>query len=51
MFAAWDNCSAELVNHMFDLSYEVRGFKSGGWENYRQMLLVSYPQRDEASSH
>ena len=28
---------------MFDLTNTVRGFKNEGWENYRQMLLSSYP--------
>jgi hypothetical protein len=31
---------------MFDLTNDQRGFKNEGWENYRQMLLSSYPQRD-----
>ncbi len=46
VFAAWDNYTAERINHMFDLTNEIRGFKNEGWENYRQMLLGSYPQRD-----
>ncbi len=46
VFAAWDNYTAERINHMFDLTNEIRGFKNDGWENYRQMLLASYPQRD-----
>lgn len=46
VFAAWDNYTAERINHMFDLTNAVRGFKNEGWENYRQMLLKSYPQRD-----
>ncbi len=45
VFAAWDNYTAERINHMFDLTNELRGFKNEGWENYRQMLLSSYPQR------
>ena len=31
---------------MFDLTNDIRGFKNEGWENYRQMLLSSYPQKD-----
>ena len=31
---------------MFDLTNEIRGFKNEGWENYRQMLLSAYPQKD-----
>jgi nitroreductase len=46
VFAAWDNYTAERINHMFDLTNAVRGFKNEGWENYRKMLLASYPQRD-----
>ena len=46
VFAAWDNYTAERINTMFDLTNQVRGFTNEGWENYRQMLLSSYPQRD-----
>ncbi|MDF1697315.1 MAG: NAD(P)H-dependent oxidoreductase [Saprospiraceae bacterium] len=46
VFAAWDTYTADRINRMFDLTNEVRGFKNEGWENYRQMLLNSYPQRD-----
>jgi nitroreductase len=46
VFAAWDTYTADRINHMFDLTNEVRGFKNEGWENYRQMLLSSYPQKD-----
>jgi len=45
VFAAWDNYTAERINAMFDYTNEVRGFKNEGWENYRQQLLNSYPQR------
>lgn len=46
VFAAWDTYTAERINFMFDLTNEIRGFKNEGWENYRQMLLASYPQKD-----
>ena len=46
VFAAWDTYTAERINKMFDLTNEIRGFKNEGWENYRQMLLNSYPQKD-----
>ncbi|OAB78004.1 NAD(P)H-dependent oxidoreductase [Cochleicola gelatinilyticus] len=46
VFAAWDTYTAERINYMFDLTNEIRGFKNEGWENYRQMLLNSYPQKD-----
>ncbi|WP_430932200.1 NAD(P)H-dependent oxidoreductase [Saccharicrinis sp. 156] len=45
VFAAWDNYTEERINNMFDLTNEIRGFKNEGWENYRQMLLGTYPQR------
>ena len=45
VFAAWDDYTPERINMMFDLTNEVRGFKNEGWENYRNMLLGSYPQR------
>jgi nitroreductase/dihydropteridine reductase len=46
VFAAWDTYTAERINKMFDLTNEARGFVNEGWENYRQMLLNSYPQKD-----
>ena len=46
VFAAWDTYTEERINYMFDLVNEVRGFENEGWENYRQMLLGIYPQRD-----
>ena len=46
VFAAWDNYTAERINAMFDLVNAERGVKNEGWENYRQMLLGTYPQRD-----
>ena len=46
VFAAWDNYTADRINMMFDLTNDQRGFKNESWENYRQMLLNSYPQRD-----
>ena len=50
VFAAWDNYTAERINMMFDLTNDVRGFKNEGWENYRQQLLNTYPQRDAESN-
>ena len=46
VFAAWDTYTADRINKMFDLTNTVRGFENEGWENYRQMLLNGYPQRD-----
>jgi nitroreductase / dihydropteridine reductase len=31
---------------MFDLTNEARGTRNEGWENYRQMLLNTYPKRE-----
>ena len=45
VFAAWDTYTEERINAMFDLTNDIRGFKSEGWENYRQMLLSIYPQK------
>ncbi|PKP13489.1 MAG: NAD(P)H-dependent oxidoreductase [Bacteroidetes bacterium HGW-Bacteroidetes-3] len=46
VFAAWDTYTPERINKMFDLTNEIRDTKNEGWENYRQMLLSSYPQKD-----
>ncbi|GAA4236828.1 NAD(P)H-dependent oxidoreductase [Postechiella marina] len=46
VFAAWDHYTPERINYMFDLTNDIRGFKNEGWENYRQMLLGMYPQKD-----
>ncbi|SIQ13902.1 Nitroreductase [Rhizobium sp. RU35A] len=46
VFAAWDNYTAERINTMFDLVNQERNFTNEGWENYRQMLLNTYPARD-----
>ena len=46
VFAAWDTYTTDRINYMFDLTNEIRGFENEGWENYRQMLLGSYPQKD-----
>jgi|TARA_B110000240_G_C13430718_1_gene423573 nitroreductase len=46
VFAAWDTYTEDRINYMFDLTNKIRGFKNEGWENYRQMLLSSYPQKD-----
>ena len=46
VFAAWDTYTDDRINKMFDMTNDVRGFKNEGWENYRQMLLGLYPQRD-----
>lgn len=46
VFAAWDTYTEDRINYMFDLTNEIRGLKNEGWENYRQQLLNSYPQKE-----
>jgi nitroreductase/dihydropteridine reductase len=51
VFAAWDtytadSYTADRINKMFDLTNEIRARKNEGWENYRQLLLDSYPQKN-----
>ena len=46
VFAAWNNYTADRINHHFDFTNAERGGTNEGWENYRQMLLKSYPSRD-----
>lgn len=46
VFAAWDNYTADRINMMFDMTNAQRGSTNEGWENYRKMLLSTYPQRD-----
>ena len=45
VFAAWDDYTPERINRMFDFTNQERGFTSEGWENYRKMLLSTYPSR------
>ena len=45
VFAAWDDYTAERINMMFDLTNEERGVTNEFWENYRNMLLDTYPVR------
>jgi nitroreductase / dihydropteridine reductase len=51
VFAAWDNYTAERINHMFDLTNDERGFKNEGWEAYRAKLLALYPGRDAEANY
>ena len=46
VFAAWNNYTADRINHHFDFTNAERGGTNEGWENYRQMLLKNYPSRD-----
>lgn len=51
VFAAWDNYTADRINMMFDLVNDERGFKNEGWENYRQMVLGNYTNRDAETNY
>jgi nitroreductase / dihydropteridine reductase len=46
VFAAWDTYTAERINAMFDMTNAQRGGTNEGFENYRKMLLSTYPQRE-----
>ncbi len=46
VFAAWDTYTAERINIVFDLTNKIRDLKNEGWENYRKLLLDTYPQKD-----
>ncbi|MDO6737456.1 NAD(P)H-dependent oxidoreductase [Wenyingzhuangia sp. 2_MG-2023] len=45
VFAAWDTYTADRINEVFDLTNKIRGYENEGFENYRQMLLNTYPQK------
>lgn len=45
VFAAWDTYTPERINEVFDLTNKIRGYENEGFENYRQMLLSTYPQK------
>ena len=51
VLAAWNNYTAERINHMFDLVNDERGFKNEGWEAYRQKLLAAYVPRDADTNY
>jgi nitroreductase len=45
VFAAWDDYTPARINMMFDLTNSERGTANEGWEEYRKMLLNTYPPR------
>lgn len=45
VFAAWDNYTPERINMMFDLVNAERGMVNEGWENYRKLIMNTYPPR------
>ena len=46
VFAAWDNYTAQRINDAFDMTEEIRNFKSESGTAYRQNLLTNYTARD-----
>ena len=46
VFAAWDNYTAERINDAFDMTEEMRNFKSEAGTAYRKNLLTNYTARD-----
>ena len=46
VFAAWDTYTAVRINTAFDMTEEIRNFKSEAGDIYRQKLLNGYPPRD-----
>jgi nitroreductase len=46
VFAAWDNYTAQRINDAFDMTEEIRNFKSEAGTAYRQNLLTNYTARD-----
>ena len=45
VFAAWDDYTPARINMMFDLTNAERGTANEAWEDYRTMLLNTYPPR------
>jgi nitroreductase len=45
VFAAWDDYTPERINMMYDLINAERGATNDGLEEYRKMLLNTYPPR------
>lgn len=50
VFAAWDDYTAQRINDAFDMTEEIRNFKSESGTAYRQMLLGAYPDRDDETN-
>jgi len=46
VFAAWDTYTAQRINDCFDMTEEVRNFRSEAGTAYRQMLLKNFTARD-----
>ena len=46
VFAAWDTYTAQRINDCFDMTEEIRNFRSEAGTAYRQMLLKNFTARD-----
>lgn len=46
VFAAWDHYTAQRINDAFDMTEEIRNFKSETGTAYRKNLLTNYTARD-----
>ena len=46
VFAAWDDYTAQRINDAFDMTEEMRNFKSESGTAYRKNLLANYTTRD-----
>jgi nitroreductase len=46
IFAAWDTYTADRINHVFDMTEEIRNFRSDAGNAYRANLLKNFTARD-----
>jgi nitroreductase / dihydropteridine reductase len=46
IFAAWDTYTEKRINDCFDMTEEIRNFRSEAGTAYRQMLLKNFTTRD-----
>ena len=46
VFAAWDDYTTQRINDAFDMTEEMRNFKSESGTAYRKNLLANYTTRD-----
>ena len=51
VFAAWDDYTPARINMMFDLTNSERGAANEGWEDYRKVLLNTYPPRGAEANY
>ena len=46
IFASWDTYTADRINKVFDMTEEIRNFRSEAGNAYRQKLLDNFTTRD-----